>query len=89
MAFATSNVRQVSLGSLQGLVGDWTGSAGDDNGTIQVPGGRVWLVHVYNQDNQSQEDRPTPCYVSSSDPQTVSVANRSDVTNGRFMIIYG
>jgi len=90
MAFATSNVKAVSFGSVLGLVGDWSGNAGDAEGTVTLKGGRVYLVNFYNQDATSGEDRPTPCSVAvSSGTITVTVNNQSNVTNGRFTLIYG
>lgn len=89
MAFATANLQQANFGSFNGLVGDWTGSQGDASGTIQVPGGRVYLVHFYDQDDASQEDRPTPTSVSVSGVlATITVHNHVDVAQGRFLIIY-
>jgi hypothetical protein len=47
MAFATSNVRRSVFGDLKVTAGDWTGSAGDANGTIAVEGGRVYLSEFF------------------------------------------
>lgn len=89
MAFATSNVKYTAGLGLNWLIGDWSGNAGDASGTLTLKGGRVYMVHVYNQDATSAEDRPTPCDVSvSAGTITVTVHNHSDVTQGRFMIGY-
>jgi len=89
MALATTNIRSGAFGDLKVYAGDWTGSSGDAAGTITLKGGRVYLVNVYNQDDTSQEDRPTPCAVSvSSGTITVTIYNKSTVTLGRFLIIY-
>ena len=90
MAFAATNLQHASLGNLRAQVGDWTGSSGDASGTLTLKGGRVWLCSFGNQDATSQEDRPTPCDVSvSSGTITITIHNHSDVTNGRFIVIYG
>ena len=89
MAFATSNPRTGTMGDLKVFAADWTGSSGDDAGTITLKGGRVYMLHVYNQDATSNEDRPTPCSVSvSSGTITVSVYNHSDVSQGRLLVVY-
>lgn len=91
MAFATSNVKQSAFGTFNSLVGDWTGSAGDASGTISVGGARVYLCIVSNQDAVSQEDRPTPCDISTNTTtgiSTITVHNHADVTQGRFFIVY-
>lgn len=89
MAFSTSNIRSATMGNLKVYAGDWTGSAGDANGTITLAGGRVFAAHFSILDSDSGEDRPVPWSATESGGKlTVSVANRSAVTTGRFIIWY-
>ena len=90
MAFATSNVKLGSAGDKWTLSGGWTGSAGDVSGTLTV-GGLISSCIFQNHDATSNEDRPTPCdisYSSTTGKSTVTVHNHSDVSVGRFNIVY-
>ena len=90
MAFATSNIKLESAGSLWNLTGNWTGGVGDASGTITV-GGRVTSLQFYNRDATSQEDRPTPASLSqdtSTGITTITVHNHADVTDGSFSVLY-
>jgi hypothetical protein len=87
MAFTVSNAKYSADGELNRYIFDWTGSVGDDDGSITLKGGRVYMCHLYNQD--SDGDKPTPCNISvDSGAITITVGNRSDVTNGRGYISY-
>ena len=88
MAFATQNVHKASIGNLKVVVGEWTGAEGDANGSVIAHGSRVWFAQFTNQDATSQEDKPTPYSVSvTGSVATLAVANRSAVTNGRFIVV--
>ena len=89
MAFATSNVKVVSMGSVNGLVGDWTGLVGDTSASIVVGGARVYLANFYDQTVSTPTNSPFPVSVSTSgELSTVSVNYAEDVTNGRFCILF-
>lgn len=90
MAFATSNVRKAAFGDLKVFAGDWTGSAGDANGTFTVEGGRVYLARFDSQDSNNGPEQEIPVFISTNAGTgtiTLSIANRSTVTTGRFIII--
>jgi hypothetical protein len=90
MAFATANVRKSVFGDLKVTAGDWTGSAGDANGSVTVEGGRVYLSEFNSQDSNNGPTQFIETFISStgSTTVTVSVANRNTVTIGRFVIIH-
>ena len=90
MAFATSNVRRSAFGDLKVTAGDWSGSAGDANGTITVEGGRVYLSEFNSQDTNNGPTQFIETFVSSTGTNTitVSIANRNTVVTGRFIIIH-
>lgn len=89
MAFATSNVRKGAFGDMKVTAGDWTGSAGDANGTFNVEGGRVYLAKFDSQDSSNGPEQEVPVFISSTSGAvvTLSIANRATVTTGRFIII--
>ncbi len=89
MAFATANVRKGAFGDLKVTAGDWSGSAGDANGTFNVEGGRVYLARFDSQDSSNGPEQEVPVFISSTSGSvvTLSIANRSTVTTGRFIII--
>lgn len=90
MAFATSNIRKGTAGDLKMTCGDWTGSAGDANGTVTIEGGRVYLAKFDSQDSSNGPEQEVPVFISSTSGGliTLSVGNRSTVTTGRFIIIH-
>ena len=90
MAFATSNVRKDAFGSLKVTAGDWSGAAGDANGTLAVSGGRVYLSEFTAEDSSGGPVQTIPSFISSTGTSTItmSIANRQTVTNGRFIIIH-
>lgn len=91
MAFATSNIRRSAFGDLKITAGDWTGSAGDANGTFSVEGGRVYLARFDSQDSSNGPEQEVPVFISSNAGTgviTLSIGNRSAVTTGRFLIIH-
>jgi hypothetical protein len=90
MAFATSNVRKSAFGDLKVTAGDWTGSAGDSNGTLNVEGGRVYLARFDSQDSTNGPEQEIPVFISTNAGTgviTLSIANRATVATGRFLII--
>lgn len=91
MAFATANVSKSYFGNLNVTYGDWTGSAGDANGTLTVEGGRIYLMDFSIQDNTtaSTPGQYVDCFVSTTGTGniTVSVPNRQTVATGRFIVI--
>ncbi len=89
MAFATANIRTGRFGDLKVTAGDWSGSAGDANGTFNVEGGRVYLSRFDSQDSANGPEQEVPVFISSTSGSviTLSIANRSTVVSGRFIII--
>ncbi len=90
MAFATSNVRKGAFGDMKVTAGDWTGAAGDANGTFNVEGGRVYLVKFDSQDSSNGPEQEVPVFISTNAGAgviTLSIGNRSTVTTGRFIIV--
>lgn len=89
MAFTTVNVRKSVFGDLKVTAGDWTGSAGDANGSLTVEGGRVYHATFDSQDSTNGPVQSTPYSVSQSGSTcTISIANRNTVTTGRFVVIH-
>lgn len=89
MPFATSSVRRENLGSIRCLVGNWTGNVGDANGSYSVKGGQVYLSNWHNQDSGQTEDKPTPNSISvTTGTITITIYNKQNVTEGRFILIY-
>lgn len=89
MAFATSNVQKTVFGNMNVTRGDWSGSVGDDKGTVTVEGGRVYLANFSNQDTDSPTDGGLPTSTTvSGGLSTVSVYYHETVTTGRFLIIH-
>lgn len=91
MPFATSNIALGSSGDKWELHGTWSGSAGDASGAAPSVRGIVYSCIFQNHDATSGEDRPTPVdvsYSSTTGLSTITVHNHSDVTTGRFSIVY-
>ena len=88
MPFATTNLRPSVSGNRKVLEGDWTGSAGDDVGTITLSGGRVYVSRFENQDADDNKELPLVDVSVSGSTITVTVHNHMDVTNGRFSLTY-
>lgn len=88
MAFATANVRGGSVGSQKFYAGDWSGNVGDASGTITLSGGRVYLTNFQNQDADGTKETLDPAVSISSGTITITVGNKSNVTNGTFYIVY-
>lgn len=90
MAFASANLQHTTLGNLQVTYGTWSGSAGDNTGTITVAGGQVWLASITSQDSTGTP-KQIPVTISTSGTAgiiTITVHNDSAVTAGRFLIVH-
>lgn len=89
MAFATANVKSVSLGgALKLTVGDWSGAAGDVPGTITIGAGKVYQAQFLP--NLTSGPAPIDVAVSPSGTAgivTLTVYNQATVTAGQFSII--
>lgn len=89
MAFATSNVQTANMGSLNALVGDFTATAGDADGTVTVGGARIYSAHFYDGNDTTPTTIPLPVKISLSEAlSTVTVNVSGGVTAGRFIVIY-
>ena len=92
MAFTTSNVRASNDSDMNRLVGDFTASKGDADGTITVGGGRVYLAHFYDQSHTTPGGvSPLPISLSTNNTTgitTITVNCSGGVTTGRFYICY-
>lgn len=90
MAFATTNVQTATLATgIKFYAGDWSGAAVDAAGTVTLAGGRVYLSHFEDQDATGSPVELVPCSVSvSSGTITLTVNNKNNVTQGRFVVIY-
>lgn len=87
MAFATSNVKRHSAGSLNVLAGDWTSAYADDSGTVTVGGGRVYDANFSAQDAITGEVTELPWTASTSGALTTITCYPHDaVAQGRFII---
>lgn len=91
MAFTTSNVRKGAFGDLKVTAGDWAETAaGQANATFTVEGGRVYLVKFDSQDSSNGPEQEVPVFISTNAGTgtiVLSIANRSVVATGRFIII--
>jgi hypothetical protein len=90
MAFATTNVRKDTFGSLKVTAGQWSGADGDAAGSFKVEGGVVYLCLFTSQDaSGNQILYPIPYSVSgTSGVVTITVANYAGVTAGSFVVIH-
>ena len=88
MAFATSNTRTATMGGLKVFAGDWSGDIGDASGSITLSGGRVYFANFQNQDSDGTKETLDPTITYSSGTITITVGNKSSVTQGEFLIIY-
>ena len=91
MAFSTSNVRTGVFADLKVTAGDWVETAmGQANVTFPVAGGRVYLAKFDSQDSNNGPEQEVPVFISTNPGTgviTLSIANRSIVTTGRFIIV--
>ena len=89
MAFATANVKSVSLGgALKLTVGDWSGVAGDAPGSVQIGAGKVYQAQFLP--DLAAGPAPVDVAVSPSGTAgivTLTVYNTATVTAGQFSII--
>lgn len=91
MAFSTANVRKGAFGDLKYTAGDWSETqAGQANVTFPCEAGRVYFARFDSQDSGNGPDQEIPVFISvnaGTGTVTLSIANRSIVTTGRFLII--
>jgi hypothetical protein len=85
MSFATSNVVRDNMGTINALRGNWTGSVGDDVGTITGSGYATSAEFDANLSTTPGEDVVTRIS-NSSGTWTVTILNHQNVTNGSFVI---
>lgn len=91
MAFATSNVKLESIGSLWMMVGDFTANSGDADGTIVVGGARVYDANFIDGNDTTPTTIPLSVKVSTNTTtglSTVTINVSAGVITGRFLIIY-
>lgn len=91
MAFATSNVKLESSGSLWQFVGDCTASVGDADGTITVGGARIYQAFVYDQSDTTPTTQPLPVKITEAttgSTSTITVNCSNGIVKGRFLIVY-
>lgn len=91
MAFATSNVKLESMGSLWVLVGDFTASVGDADGTVAVSGARVYDAKFFDGNDTTPTTIPLSVKVSTNSTSglsTVTINVSAGASAGRFMIVY-
>lgn len=92
MAFSATVRNSAVLGnSLRMTVGDWSGSAGDAAGTIDVSGGYVVGALFFKLDTQGNTSQIFPNVATSvsGSVSTLTVQNQDNVSTGRFIIIHG
>lgn len=91
MAFATSNVKLESEGSMWALVGDFTANKGDADGTVVVGGARVYSTSFIDGSDTTAGAGFLPVSVSTdttTGKSTITVNVSGGVTAGRFKVAY-
>ena len=90
MAFATANVRNGVAGDLKILAGDWTGTAGDADGTMTIASARIYSAFFRAEDSTTPVDiiYVTNTSVATGTTTTLTIPNRETVVRGRFIIFY-
>lgn len=91
MAFTTSNVKASNDSDLNRIVGDFTSSVGDADGTITVGGARVYFAQFNDQSDTTPTTQPLPYKISTNTTtgiSTITVNVSNGVTAGRFYICY-
>ena len=88
MAFSATNLRRGVAGDLKITAGNWTGSAGDANGSLNVEGGVIYLAQFAPNDTVSPGQEPLVTFSTSGGITTLSIANRETVTAGTFIVIH-
>lgn len=90
MAFALSNVRSDTLGSIKVMAGDWSGAAGDADGSVTVAGGRIYDATFRDAGATTPVDilYCTNTNVTTGTTTTITVPNRETVSRGTFIIFY-
>lgn len=91
MAFATSNIKLESSGSLWNLVGDFTASAGDADGSLSINGARIYQAYFYDQSDATPSQAVLPVKITeatSGTTSTITINVAGGVTRGRFIVVY-
>lgn len=90
MAFAVSNLRNDTLGSIKVLAGDWTGTAGDADGSLVIATSRVYDVAFRDAGATTPVDiiYATNTAVTTGTTTTLTIPNRETVTRGTFIVFY-
>lgn len=93
MAFSATVRGNNYLGGPGGIkitYGDWTGSAGDAAGTVQVSGGYPLMAIFQKFDalDNTYEIVPRVEVSVSGSVATITVENQDNVTTGRFLIVH-
>ena len=90
MAFATQNVKYENAGSMNVLVGEFTASEGDAEGSIAVAGVRVYFANFYEQTSETSMQVSFPFDITvSGNISTITVNSGSQaVTDGRFFVVF-
>lgn len=91
MAFATTNVKLESNGSLWQFVGEFTASVGDADGTVTVGGARVYQALFYDQSDTTPTTQPLPVKIteaSTGKTSTITINVANGVSRGRFLVVF-
>jgi hypothetical protein len=85
MAFATTNLSRESAGSYNVMRGTWTGTAGDDVGTV-AGGGYALGAEFDTNLSSGPSEAIIPRITNSGNSWTVTVPYHQTVTAGSFAI---
>jgi hypothetical protein len=85
MAFATANVVRENMGSINSIRGSWTGTVGDDVGTVTGSGFASSAEFDANL-SETPGEKLIPRITNSSGTWTVTIPYHRTVTAGTFVI---
>lgn len=88
MAFATSNPVLRSGGSTRIFTGNWSCSAGDAPGTIDIGAANVIAYDFDPASTSSPSEKPLVTASTSGSTTTLTVYHHKAVTTGKFRIEY-
>lgn len=88
MAFATSNLVVRNGGSTRIVTGNWSCSAGDTPGTLQIGAGGIVDAQFDPNTTTSPSEIPMVSASSASGLTTLTVYHHQTVSNGRFRVEY-
>lgn len=90
MPFLSTTEKMVNLGGgLRLVVGTWTGSVGDADGTYTVQGSRLYFYAFFNH-TSGGSFQFSPCREvagAASGTIDINVSNNLAVTTGRFIVL--